>query len=197
MVFAIMNFMGMQTLKIISYTISKRLQGYHLLKNSKEAPSSYVRMIKHFNYISNKLNQVDYYERITKDFSFKEPVTEEYLTTTKIPSFDNITNKITYKNRNASYDRFCPPSKSLSSYKNEFKEEELHLWLDKVVKTENTIGINPLFAFIGPFPEEKTIKYTIRDMEQNKFYKKEGQKFENRLKSYKNFFTTLWHNLVK
>ena len=62
--------MFVDKLKIISYALDMKKQGYQLLKNPKGTPSSIVRVIKHSKSMtSTKLDILERYERITTDFS--------------------------------------------------------------------------------------------------------------------------------
>ena len=62
--------MSIQKLKIAAYCISKRVQGYQLLKNPKGTPNTTVKVLKYSESINPKTLDISQsYETISKDFS--------------------------------------------------------------------------------------------------------------------------------
>ena len=181
------------------YTIRKRFQGYKLLKNTKDTPSGYVRMIKHFNFINkNTCDIFDCYDRITKDFSKTgKPETQENLCTTKYLFFDD--NKPIYK-RESHYSFFDLPThaKSNDANKNVNNSNRNLSLLDKVVKKETILTPDIATSFLGFCLPKREIKtYTLRDTLINKFYTNSHKTEDFERHKSSNFFTTLWKNFMK
>ena len=85
-------------LKAASFAISKRLQGYHLLKNSKDAPANQVNMIKVKHSINEFFDDKFIYERVSRTFENGEfSFVNKLMTATHY--MNDITGKITNQKR--------------------------------------------------------------------------------------------------
>lgn len=65
--------------KLVSYAVSKRLQGYHLLRNPKGSSPLQLSMIKHEKEVNLYGDIVDNYRRLSKDFKNSNPIKKERL----------------------------------------------------------------------------------------------------------------------
>lgn len=85
--------MSIQKLKIATYCIAKRMQGYQLLRNPKGAPATTVKVIKYSDNINPKTLDISKsYETISKDFTkYKEPETTKNLDIEKYAFFNSKT----------------------------------------------------------------------------------------------------------
>ena len=64
--------------KFYTYAITKRLQGYHLLKNPKGTSAYEVNMIKNSENIGYNLDRFSSYTRISKNFTTGQTVKNIY-----------------------------------------------------------------------------------------------------------------------
>jgi len=71
--------MQIQKLKLAAYAMAKRCQGYQLLRNPKNASPLSLTMLKSKACPLLTLGIVDYYSRITKDFSKPGKAMEEIV----------------------------------------------------------------------------------------------------------------------
>ena len=191
--------MQINKIEPLIYTIRKRFQGYKLLKNPKEAPSGYVRMVRHFNLINNRTcDVVDCYNRITKDCSkVGNPETQENLYTTKKLFFE--CNKPTYK-REVHYSFFDLPTHAKSNdacKKVDSSKRDLSP-LDMVVKKDSVLVPNVATSFLGfCLPKREIKSYTLRDILINKFYTNSHETEGYERKRLSNFFIVFLKNILK
>ena len=82
--------MNIQKLKIATYCIAKRVQGYQLLKNPKDTPATIAKVLKYSDSINpNTLDISKSYETISKDFSkYNTPETTKNLDIEKYAFFN-------------------------------------------------------------------------------------------------------------
>ena len=82
--------MSIQKLKIATYCMMKKAQGYKLLKNPKGTPATTVKVLKYSDSINPKTLDISKsYETITKDFSkYNSPETTTNLDIEKYAFFN-------------------------------------------------------------------------------------------------------------
>ncbi len=193
--------MIIKKLNIAAYSIQKRIQGYHLLKNPKGTPFTTVRLMKYSESISPKtLDIKNSYEKITKQFStFDRNETTEYLDISKYAFYNKKTNRLDtskqaiYEKYSSDY-RFSPEAYGEKGYiETEILSKRDLSAFDNIVSLSLTGKKPSPLVYLGFTPKsticEKTLAQTVLE-DYNKAKLDKKQQFPK-----SNFWKTLWHNL--
>ncbi len=184
------------------YSIGKRLQGYHLLKNPKGTPYTTVKLIKYSENINPKTLDINKsYEKITKQVSgFENSETKEFLEVTNFVFYNNKTNKIDNKKQliYEKYDgnKFYVPKTYLEKgYVPTHKLDKRDLSsLDNIVELKLSSARPSLLTYLGFAPKSVITEKTLAQTVLEKYNK---TKLDDKLNSAQkqNFWKTLWQNL--
>ena len=186
--------MSIQKLKIATYCMMKKAQGYKLLKNPKGTPATTVKVLKYSDSINPKTLDISKsYETITKDFSkYNSPETTTNLDIEKYAFFNkktkgfNIKKQVDYAKYRSDY-HYSPISVATKGLvpTNELKNRDLK-------------DLNTVVACRG-FRNSRG-RYIIQESTRADLVLKayNDMKSSNEEKNAKNslgFFKTLWANL--
>jgi len=193
--------MIIKKLNIAAYSIKKRIQGYHLLKNPKGTPYTTVKLMKYSENINPKtLDIKNSYEKVTKQFlPLNKSETTEYLDISKFAFYNKKTNRLDTP-KQAIYEKYSSNYKFLTEAYGEKGYIETEILnkrdlspLDYIVSLRLTGAKPSPLTYFGFTPksifQEKTLAQTVLE-NYNKAKLDEKKQFKK-----SNFWKTLWQNL--
>lgn len=184
------------------YSIGKRLQGYHLLRNPEGTPFTTVRFIKYSENINPKTLDVEqFYEKITRQTSgFEDKETTEFLEVTNYAFYNDKTNTIDNKKQKI-YERynskkfFTPEIYLEKGYIPAHKLDKRDVSpLNNVIRIQLQSNRNSPLRYLGFTPKSIVTKKTLAQTVLENYNKHKLDK-ELTTPPKQNFWKTLWHNL--
>ena len=168
--------MKLKNIKIYTYAITKRLQGYQLLKNPKGTSAYEVNMIKNSENIGYNLDRFSSYTRISKNFTTGQTV-KKHLSISRYLFW-------TDKNKEIKKERFgytIENGKQLSVSENTVSIDELNNrnfdYIEQKRKSGTVYDVDFSKIYIGKFDVKKVTGYnSIRELEILKFFKTQHEK---------------------
>lgn len=184
--------MDLKRVQVCTYSVLKRLQGYHLLKNPKGSSPYVVNMIKNTELISYDLDRFSSYTRISKDFSTGH-TTRKYLSVNRYMFWTGKKKEIKKERFNYKIEN----GKLLSVKETTIPIEELDNrtfdYIDKKSKHGTVHHTDFINMFLGNFNVKKVADYkSIRELEMLQFFNMQQKKsMENKI----SFWNVLKTNL--